>query len=81
MPKKEKPIREKPAREHRAVKYLPLHGNKIVTMKEAKEIREKYKEKSMNELAEEHGIDPMLVFKIVHGVTLKVFGEKKGGKP
>jgi hypothetical protein len=68
---------EKPAREHRAVKYLPIHGNKIVTAKDAKEIREKYKEKPLDELAEEYGLDPMLVFKIVHGVTVKVFGEKK----
>jgi len=74
--------KEKPAREHGAVKYLPLHGKKIVTMKDAKAIREKHKEKSSGDLATEYAIDPMLVFKIVHGVTTKVFGvKKKGQKP
>ena len=47
----------------------------------AKAKREKHKEKHLDELATEYGIDPMLVFKIVHGVTTKVFGVKKGGKP
>lgn len=70
----------KPARERGAVKYLPLEGTKIITEKDAKAMREKHKEKPLNEIAAEYAIDPMLVFKIVHGVTVKVFGEKKGGK-
>jgi hypothetical protein len=42
-------------------------------------MREKSKDKAKphDVLAAEYGIDPMLVFKIVHGVTVKVFGEKK----
>jgi hypothetical protein len=56
-----------------------LEGAKVVTLKDAKEIREKSKDKAKphDVLAAEYGLDPMLVFKIVHGVTVKVFGEKK----
>lgn len=71
--------KERPARGHGAAKYLPLYGKKVITAKVAKEMREKSKDKAKphDVLTAEYGLDPMLVFKIVHGVTVKVFGEKK----